>query len=365
MVLQDGIMNSEDANGAPKSAADSEKKLRKALKEVELQAKRGEITPSEADYAAVALGGRPFAENLNDDSFDVFSIEFWPLAMALTWIIWRTNAATREVCPEYRSRRSEWRRHQVASSDGTLKTGWSVLKGQDGRPVAEDVSIEDVRMNFYGEDKPGRLRLPPSAFASKHIMSFDAARYSLWGNLQLGELPARGILNGERFEVTIRNLHWDNLVRADVPWGRPDDIAHDDDRDIPRYRSVRVPAQRVRELWPSQDSAAPGLTPGKPIDEQSATASTHIPALQTKVRELARRLWRDVGLPARVKDRDDQIIKEWPRAESPPDKKTIQRAFKNWTPHGIEVRTVHTCPVRDATNFEIFRSTPSALKRTA
>jgi hypothetical protein len=327
VVLHDGfaIMNSDDANGAPKSAADLEKALRKALKDVESRAKRGEITPSEADSAAVELGGRPFAENLNDDSFDVFSTEFWPLPMALTWIIWRTNAATRETCPEYRSRRSEWRSHQVASADGTLKTGWSVLKGEDGRPVAEDVSIEDVRMNFDGKDEPGRVRLP-IASQPERKMSFDAAKYSLWGKLQLGELPARGILNGERFEVTIPNLHWDNLVPADVSCGRPDDIAHDDDRDIPRYRSVRVPAQRVRELWPPQDSVAPVPTSS---DEQSATVSTHIPALQTKVRKIAKILWPDGNYPARTTDRVNLIRAKFADCgETSPSPKTIQRALK-------------------------------------
>jgi hypothetical protein len=269
-------MNSEDANGTPKSAADLEKEIRKALKDVELQAKRGEITPSEADSAADALGGRPFAENLNDDSFDVFSIEYWPLAMALTWIIWRTNAATREVCPEYRSRRTEWKSHKVAPpADGpgragrvialdgtqvvepdTLKTGWSVLTGQDGRPVAELVSIEDVRMNFDGKDEPGRLRLPPSAFASESKMSFDAAKDSLWGKLQLGELPA--IHDGT--SDVIPNLHWNYLLCADVLCGYPDDVAHKDDPENPLYRSVRVPSQRVLKLWPAQDSVEPSAT---------------------------------------------------------------------------------------------------------
>ena len=59
--------------------------------------------------------------------------------------------------------------------------------------------------------------------------------------------------------------------------------------------------------------------------------SKSLPTLQAKVREVACQLWPNGGLPARVKDRNAQIRAAWPKGENPPDSKTIQRAFKNWT----------------------------------
>jgi hypothetical protein len=84
----------------------------------------------------------------------------------------------------------------------------------------------------------------------------------------------------------------------------------------------------VLKLWPTEPPGSTTLnaTEGAPREE-----SKPLPPLQERILEISHGLWPDGKLPPRIADRDNQILNKWPHKEHQPDRKTIQRAFKNWT----------------------------------
>jgi hypothetical protein len=96
----------------------------------------------------------------------------------------------------------------------------------------------------------------------------------------------------------------------------------------------------ILKLWPAELPAKANLnaTDGAGESEGNETTlpprkeSKLLPPLQERILELARGLWPDGRVPPRISDRDNQILKKWPDEQTKPDPKTIQRAFKHWTP---------------------------------
>lgn len=96
----------------------------------------------------------------------------------------------------------------------------------------------------------------------------------------------------------------------------------------------------ILKLWPAELLATATLNAADGARESEGNETTlpprkesnPLPPLQKRILELARGLWPDGELPPRVLDRDSQILKKWPDGQTKPDPKTIQRAFKHWTP---------------------------------
>jgi hypothetical protein len=96
----------------------------------------------------------------------------------------------------------------------------------------------------------------------------------------------------------------------------------------------------ILKLWPAELIATANLNAVDGVRESERNETTlpprkqsnPLPPLQERILEIARGLWPDGKLPPRIADRDNQILKKWPGKERAPDRKTIRRAFKNWTP---------------------------------
>jgi hypothetical protein len=174
---------------------------------------------------------------------------WWTLAMVLTWIIWRTESSMREVWFRYHM----WRDH--------------------GQAVGVDVSVSEVRRLSVGALPRNSDALPrngPERFLDEYTPYVEAVN-ELCRHLRKSGLVAEAIpdhstklrrvldcdddVSVASLEVDRRPIppgEWEDLLLdEDVSFcGRPDDIAHKDDIEIPRYRSVRVSSRKVMEIWP-------------------------------------------------------------------------------------------------------------------
>jgi hypothetical protein len=111
----------------------------------------------------------------------------------------------------------------------------------------------------------------------------------------------------------------DNSVRADME--RVRDAQFDAEMANPqKWLNVRVDGAWVADWLKSQLGIIP----------QQSSPIRKIPPLHAKILEIARSLWPDGKLPARVSGRNKQICQAWPAGETHPNDRTFQRAFKHW-----------------------------------
>jgi len=87
---------------------------------------------------------------------------------------------------------------------------------------------------------------------------------------------------------------------------------------LPELESAVATAAVIENT--SKREALPAATPTMPKPRQG---------LSSQIFQIADRLWPDGKTPARVKDRNNSIIENWPSGQTKPSSKTIGRAFKN------------------------------------
>jgi hypothetical protein len=269
-----------------------------------------------------------------DRNFNGLSEPTWTLAMALTWIIWRTERAVRENCLEYRL------------------TLWP----DQSEPFAVDATISDVRGLYDRAGNPNNLQ--GGVFTTPVAVSFNDALRGLRKRLRAQDLIANGIhdLSAELSQVLYFGLDpirgdesavdeqpipssaWNNLILENQDFcGRPDDIGHKDNTWVPRYRSVRLQAKDVMRLWPPIEtepgeaaaSAAEEIQPQTEADPKAAykTGAPGRPSPMFLVVEEAARRRQNAETLERVTD-EAKYLRSWCAANhrgiAAPSAKTIK-----------------------------------------
>jgi hypothetical protein len=159
--------------------------------------------------------------------------------MALIWIVMRDPSAVRAVWGKARRKATHWVESPNAESNGTEVADKKSLELEPLDPVdvSEVEAIVEEAMVYMFEPfvVPGRNALT-----------------ELWANLQSGHLLAQGkhCETGERRAIPASDwahLDWlgDPAASADMVGIRTENLPH--------YDEVNVPAQMVREIWPSLD----------------------------------------------------------------------------------------------------------------
>ena len=94
------------------------------------RAKRGEISPTDAENWAKENGLEPFATCPTVIAREALKSRFWTLPMTVLWIATRNLDAVREVDPEYVKQCQDWRAFELSSKEGGdshPRFGWEVL----------------------------------------------------------------------------------------------------------------------------------------------------------------------------------------------------------------------------------------------
>lgn len=94
------------------------------------RAKRGEISPTDAEKWAIENGLEPFATCPTAIEREALKTRFWTLPMTVVWIATRNENAVREVDPEFIKHCHDWRAFELSSDEGVdshPRFGWEVL----------------------------------------------------------------------------------------------------------------------------------------------------------------------------------------------------------------------------------------------
>jgi hypothetical protein len=222
--------------------------------EVVMRARRGEMSPEQAEAWARHNGQPPFASSPDLALFEPMTEPFWTLSMTVAWIMWRTPEAVRENWNAYRTECSVWHRHSASFADGRRELGWMI----DRR---DTVSLFDT-LNEGARKHPDPLM----------VASPTACRGELWLRLRAGELVATGLPHGRSPRVVIPNHDWIDLNHFEPDCGGPDAIGVYREQQ-PRYYDVQVPSTEVMARW---EPMPPALSPNEEhlrrIAERSALA---------------------------------------------------------------------------------------------
>src|ERR1700722_4247291 len=76
--------------------------------EIVMQARRGEMSPEQAEAWAREKSQPPFASTPDAARWEPMTEPDWTLAMTAAWIMWRTPEAVRENWNAYRTECSAW-----------------------------------------------------------------------------------------------------------------------------------------------------------------------------------------------------------------------------------------------------------------
>jgi hypothetical protein len=209
------------------------------------RAKRGEITPEEAEDEALLAGCGPLALGPNSSDLDPIAEPTWTLLMTLVWIITRDPAAVRAVWPKVRSLCTHWAGSPLVAADEgetEARKSWE-LKPCDPPAVweAHAVSEDEEAVEFV---------FPP------FVRSRIEARQDLWGKLHSGDLPATGKPHGETKRVSISAGEWADLDWLGEPSASAETVGHrvNNTRD---YDDVSVSSRKVCEIWtPLKDTTS-------------------------------------------------------------------------------------------------------------
>ena len=83
------------------------------------RAKRGEISPQQAEWEAMDAGCWPLAVQF-PPGFDPLGERHWTLFMAAAWIVTRNPNHVCAVWNQYRTERTKWVESPLAGEDGAM-----------------------------------------------------------------------------------------------------------------------------------------------------------------------------------------------------------------------------------------------------
>ena len=187
----------------------------------------------------------PFVSEPDPTLFDPMDEPDWTPAMAVAWIIWRTPEAVREYWDEYREKCTIWVPHdQILPGDqgqveGRREVGWETDKW---RPA----TITSILSRAAIATRDGRNPHPPDPVN-------ELRKKLAGGALEATGIPrfvpgTDGVPRGRRNRILISRREWNDLLRWGVHDSAQNSVATANDRE-PRYEKVRVPSQKVFELW--------------------------------------------------------------------------------------------------------------------
>lgn len=208
---------------------------------------RGEITPDEAERAAIRRGCGPLKVEPDPAAFDPMAEARWTLPMALAWIRWREPSQVTEWDNRYRLQRSGWvpLTLMIRNGDG----GGDVISSYTLAQEEAAASCELIRETLMRDAPP----TPPSA----RKRPTAAAEKELWSSLTDGHIEALGssASDGQINPKPIPAHEWSRLaVRTAVGPCRVDDsadyLAFEDRPSTPVYVHVDLSREAVVKRWP-------------------------------------------------------------------------------------------------------------------
>jgi len=213
------------------------------------RAKLGEITPEEAEDAALLDGCGPLevrsypidpSQRMEPADLDPITEPAWTLLMALVWIIARDPMAVRAVWVEARRACTHWVVFPLTEAAGTIsekRTSWEL------RPLPPPtVSDVDAVCEVDEDELLVEYLFPPI------VVSGIRAREELWDRLCSGDLIAEGKRRGKSEGTKISPDEWTSLDWLDDRSASADIVGSRIDN-VPRYDDVSVLGQKVRDIW--------------------------------------------------------------------------------------------------------------------
>jgi hypothetical protein len=215
-----------------------------------------------------------------------------------------------------------------------------------------DVPLYQVVEHLVGDlDRLAALR------RSSKIAAWDHALKDLIGAVSLAKLKARGRRPGSQLLEAISPGDFAEV--ADNPIADLESTVGYEGKRVQEFNDTKATIVKslpigppevmwtdvcaesgaeILKVWPAEPLVTANLTAADGARESEGNETTvssrkesNPSPLQVRILEIAHGLWPDGNLPPRIADRDKQILMEWPKKERAPDRKTIQRAFKNWT----------------------------------
>ena len=191
------------------------------------------MSPAEAESEAKRLGMEPLASAPDPNDYDPMREPFWTLPMAVAWIAHRTQEAVRNWWDDYRKKFLVWSfREWRAGPDGPVHQGQFLEQRSNATLV--------------------RLQMVDAKRDQADLMSVAGAIDVLWLAFRDARLEVTGINEDTGRRVPIPAEHWYDLTWFEENGG---DVIHADPRrgrNTARYCDVLVPAEAVRERWPSR-----------------------------------------------------------------------------------------------------------------
>ena len=275
------------------------------------RARRGLITPAKIEAELATKGFLPLSVTPDPEKFDPGGEVWWTLAMTAAWIVGRTPDAVREAWWRYRREVRQWVGPQELFVDCEPQLSYGYRRTEK----VTGYTLEPLReLDLFGV----LLRSTLEQNLETLIVG-EAARQSLWRQLESGQLVAEALRSGGFERSPIREADWIDLDRyRQVGWP----LTPSECRMKRRPGSLR-----------SEFGACRSLSCGRPKSMNLEVAPKRSTRPQHDRREAIRQahaaLWPD-GMPIglMVKQRDAKIQQRL-KADGllPPAGRTIARAL--------------------------------------
>ena len=201
------------------------------------RARRGEITPDEAEHEAQRLGFGPLATKPDPGEFDPDQMPWWSLPMAVAWIAWRNSASVREHCAESAEKCIYW-----------IPGSWNVPINNG----TEFAHVDGYELKELGQPTVCRLSLVEAYLTSTETLPPTTQMTVAKAEKQLFVALAAGRIACIAKDVTgkvveIPQSEWPDLQLFEE--GETDVLKHDALDHTATFSEIKLPRERLKQVW--------------------------------------------------------------------------------------------------------------------